>query len=80
MSNAAEILVIIISVFLGLFLLLAIVLTVLLIKVTKQIKSVTSTAQNAVENLNQFTLNVSKVTSPALVGKFLVDQFKKFRK
>ena len=80
MTNAAEILVIILSVFLGLFLILGIVLTVLLIKVTKQIRTVTSTAQNTVENLNQLALNASKVSSPALVGKFLFDQFKKFKK
>lgn len=80
MTNAAEILVIILSVFLGLFLLLAIILTVLLIKVTKQIKSVTHTAQNAVENINQFALSASKFTSPALVGKFLYDQLKKVKK
>jgi hypothetical protein len=80
MSNAAEILVIILSVFLGLFLLLAIVLTVLLIKVTKQIRSVTDTAQHAVDNLNNFAENAAKVTSPALLGKFVYDQFKKFRK
>lgn len=80
MTNAAEILVIILSVFLGLFLILGIVLTVLLIKVTKQIRTVTSTAQNAVENINQFALTATKVSSPALVGKFLLDQIKNFRK
>lgn len=80
MSNAAEILVIILSVFLGLFLFLAIVLTILLIKVTRQIKSVTTTAQSTVENLNQFAMNATKVTSPALLGKFVYEQFKKFRK
>ena len=80
MTNAAEILVIILSVFLGLFLLLAIVLTVLLIKVTKQIRSVTSTAQSAVENINQLAVNASKVTSPAIIGKFLMDQLKKVKK
>lgn len=80
MTNAAEILVIILSVFLGLFLILGIILTVLLIKVTKQIKSVTKTAESAVENINQFALNATKVSSPALVGKFLFDQIKKFKK
>lgn len=80
MSNAAEILVIILSIFLALFLILSIILTILLIKVTKQIKAVTNTAQNAVENMNQFAMNASKFSSPALVGKFVFDQFKKFRK
>lgn len=80
MSNAAEILVIILSVFLGLFLILSIVLTVLLIKVTRQIKSVTTSAQSAVDNVNQFVTNAAKFTSPALVGKFLMDQIKRAKK
>lgn len=80
MSNAAEILVIILSVVLAVFLVLSIILTVLLIKVTKQIKNVTSTAQSAVDNVNAFASNVSKYSSPALFGKFMVDQFNRMRK
>lgn len=80
MSNAAEILVVILSVFLGLFLILAIALTVLLIKVTKQIRSVTNTAQSAVDNINQFAMSATKLSSPALIGKFIFDQIKKARK
>lgn len=80
MSNAAEILVIILSVFLAVFLILPIVLTILLIKVTRQIKQVTSSAQNAVENVNQFAMNMTKFSSPALIGKFVFDQIKKFQK
>ena len=80
MSNAAEILVIILSIFLALFLLLSIILTVLLIKVTKQIRSVTTTAQHAVDNISQVAMNASKLSSPALIGKLVYDQFKKFKK
>lgn len=80
MSNAAEILVVILSVFLAILLLLSIILTVLLIKVTTQIREITASAQNTVDNINQFTTNVTKFSSPALIGKFLVDQFKKARK
>ncbi len=80
MSNAAEILVVILSVVLAIFLILSIVLTVLLIKITKQIKQVTTTAQSAVENVNQFAMNVTKFSSPALIGKFFFDQVKKYRK
>ena len=43
----AQVLVIILSVFLALFLGLAIVLTLLLIRITKQIKSITNTAERA---------------------------------
>lgn len=75
--DAMQILVIILSIFLALFLLLAIVLVVLLIKVTKQIKSVTSTAQTAVEKINSVALNMSKITSPALLIRTVMKQFNK---
>jgi len=80
MSGAAEILVIILGVMLAIFLILAIVLVALLIKVTKQIRNVTTTAQNAVEHVNEFAMNVTKFSSPALVGKFVFDQIKKMRR
>lgn len=80
MSDAAEILVIIISLFLAIFLLVSIVLVVMLIRVTKQIKAITSTTQSAVENLSSTAANISKVTSPVLLGKIILSQFKKFRK
>ena len=80
MSGAAEILVIILSVFLAIFLILSIVLTVLLIKVTRQIKTVTSNAQSAVDHINEAAKNVSKFSSPVIIGKMVADQFKKFKK
>lgn len=79
MSNAAEILVVILSVFLALFLLLGIILTVLLIKVTREIKKVTSTAQSAAEHVNKLAMNVGKFTSPALIGKMIMDHIKRAR-
>jgi len=78
--DAMQILVVILSVFLALFLLLAIILVVLLIKVTRQIKHVTTTAQNAAEHMNDLALNVGKFVSPALITKFLMKQFNKARK
>lgn len=77
--DAMQILVIILSVFLALFLILAIVLVSLLIKVTKQIRTVTSTAQSAADKLNSVALGVSKFATPALVGKFIISQFSKFK-
>lgn len=75
-----QILVVILSSALALFLVLAIVLVVLLIKVTRQIKTVTTTAQSTVEHINNLAMNASKVTSPALIAKFVMDQVKKARK
>lgn len=77
--DAMQILVIILASFLALFLLLAVILIVLLIKVTRQIKSVTTTAQSAADHINNLAANVTKVTSPALVAKVVLDQIKKFR-
>jgi len=78
--DAMQILVIILASFLALFLLLAIILIVLLIKVTTQIKRVTTTAQSAADHINSLAGNVSKVTSPALLAKLVLEQLKKFRK
>ncbi|MFZ1812534.1 MAG: hypothetical protein WAU02_03390 [Candidatus Saccharimonadales bacterium] len=79
MSNAAEILVIILSVVLAVFLILSIVLTVLLIKVTKQIRLVADNARTASEHVANIAGNAAKFSSPALIGKFVFDQVKKFR-
>lgn len=78
--DAMQILVIILASFLALFLVLAVILVVLLIKVTRQIKNVTTTAQTAAEHINSMAANVSKVTSPALIAKLVLEQVKKFRK
>lgn len=78
--DAMQILVIILSSFLALFLLLAIALTIMLIKLTSQIKQVASTAQNAAEHLSSFAANASKFTSPVVLGKLIYNQIKKFKK
>jgi hypothetical protein len=49
----------------------------MLIKVTRQIKKVTSTAQNAAEHVNDLAMNVGKFVSPALITRFLMKQFNK---
>jgi membrane protein implicated in regulation of membrane protease activity len=78
MTDAAEILVVILSAFLALFLLLAIILTVLLIRVTRQIQSVTKTAQEAVDNVGKVMKAASAVATPAILSKFVTDQISKF--
>lgn len=78
--DAMEILVIILSSFLALFLLLAVILVIMLIKVTKQIKTLATTAQSTADHINSFASNVTKITSPALIAKIIMDQAKKFRK
>lgn len=78
--DAMQVLVIILASFLALFLLLATVLVVLLIKVTRQIKSVTTTAQSAAEHINSMAAGVSKVASPALIAKLILEQVNKVLK
>lgn len=78
--DAMQILVIILSVFLALFLILAIVLTVQLIKVTKQIKMIASSTQNAVDRVGNFAATASKFASPALIAQLIGDQIRKYKK
>lgn len=67
----AQILVIILAVFLAIFLILAVVLTALLIKVTKQIKSITATAERAALKFESTASNVSLFTSPTAIAKMV---------
>lgn len=67
----AQVLVIILSVFLALFLLLGIILTTLLIKVTKQIKSVTNTAERTALKFENAASNVATFSSPVAIAKMV---------
>ena len=67
----AQVLVIILAVFLAIFLILAVILTALLIKVTRQIKSITSTAEQAALKLQNTAENVSLFTSPVGIAKIV---------
>lgn len=63
----AQVLVIILSIFLAIFLLLAIVLVAMLIKVTRQIKTVTNSAQRTVEHMESAVAGFSKFSSPMAI-------------
>lgn len=78
--NALEILVVILSIFLAIFLLVGIVLAVLMVRVTQQIKRVTTTAERTVNGIESMVSTASKVTSPALIAKMVLSQLKKQRK
>ncbi len=67
----AQVLVIILSVFLALFLILAIILIALLIKVTRQIKTITNTAERAAVKLENTAQNIGAFTSPVLIAKMV---------
>ena len=76
----AQILVIILSIFLAIFLLLAIILVVMLIKVTRQIKTVTNSAQRTVEHMESAVAGFSKFSSPMLVFGLVKKMFSKRKK
>lgn len=78
--EATEILVIILSTALAVFLVLGIVLVVLLIRVTRQIQAVTSTAKTAADNMQHFTANISKVVAPAALLRVAKDLIRRRKK
>lgn len=80
MSSAAEILVIILSSFLGLFLLLAIILTIYLILLTRQIRRVTQSAERTAHHIESTVSGISKITSPLFVAGIVGRYIKKFTK
>ena len=80
MNSAAEVLVVILSVFLGLFLILAITLTIYLINLTRQIRKVTNAAERTVGNLESVVSKFSKVISPIFVAEMVTGFVKKFNK
>ena len=78
--NAMEILVVILSTFLAIFLLVGIVLTVLLVRVTQQIKRITGTAERTASSIESAVTNFTKVSSPLVIAKMVKDEFNKRRK
>ncbi len=73
----AQILVIILSIFLALFLLLGIIFAVLLIKVTKQIRSITAAAERTTLKFESAADNAAKFASPIAIAKIVSSFIKK---
>ncbi len=67
----AQVLVIILAVFLAIFLVLAIILVALLIKVTKQIRSITATAEKTALKFESVATNAATFTSPVALAKIV---------
>lgn len=80
MSSAAEILVIILSVVLAVFLILGIVLIIYLIKLTRDIRAITRTAGKAVTTIEGAVAGIAKLTSPLFVAELVNRYIKKFTK
>jgi len=80
MNNATEILVIILSTFLAIFLALGIALTIYLIKLTRDIRSVTRSAGKTVDHIESAVSGIVKLTSPMFVADLINRYMKKFNK
>lgn len=78
MSSAAEILVIIVSSVLAIFLIVAIILAIYLIKLTAEIRRLAKTAQNTVDHIDSAVVGVSRLTSPLFVAELFRKYIKKF--
>jgi predicted PurR-regulated permease PerM len=80
MNLAAEILVVILSTFLAVFLILGIVLLAYLISLTRQIRKITQSAEGAVNDLSSAISNAVKYVSPIFISEMVAKFFKKFKK
>ena len=80
MSSSAEILVIILSVALAIFLVLGIILVIYLIDLTRQIRRVTKSAERTVDNLESVVSGFSTVMTPFFMAEMVTNFFKKFKK
>jgi len=73
MDNAEEILVIILSTFLAIFIGLAIVLTINLMKLTKKLRSIAEHAEAAATNVEAASTMFKNAAGPLAAGKFIMN-------
>jgi len=71
MNTAAEILVIILSAVLAIFLILAIILVVYLIRVSAEIRKITEATRRTVDTIETSISNANKIASPMFMAQFL---------
>lgn len=78
MDQAAEILVIIVSSVLSIFLIVAIILGIYLIKLTAEIRRLAKSAQDTVSHIETAVVGVSRITSPLFIAEMVNRYIKKF--
>lgn len=76
----AQILVIILAIFLALFLALGIALLAMLLRLTQQIKTVTSSAQRTASHIERLVAGITSMVRPALLFTTLKKLLKRKRK
>ena len=79
MSSAAEILVVILSVALAIFIILGIICFVLIIRVTRQISDVAESMRNISTGIDGIVQNVAQISSPIIIAKSVMEIYKKFK-
>ncbi len=77
--DAFEILVIILSVTLFVFLLLAIILIAMLMRISSKIQHISDTVGDTVDNVQNFTASLSRLASPALLAKIIMQYVQKMQ-
>lgn len=80
MDQAAEILVIIVSSVLFIFLVVGIILGVYIIKLTAEIRRLAKSAQETVSHIETAVSGVTRITSPLYVAQMVNRYIKKFTK
>jgi len=80
MNLAAEILVVILSIFLAIFLILGIILLAYLIKLTRQIKKISLSAEKTVGDIESIVSRIVQVTSPMFLAEIVSKLLKFFKK
>ncbi len=80
MSPSAEILVVILSVSLAIFLIVGTILAIYLIVLTRQIRKVTKSAERTVEDFGSVVSKVSRVVQPIFIAETVNSFMKKFKK
>lgn len=79
-QNASEILLIVVSSVLSVFLVVAIILGIYLIKLTSEIRQLTKSAKSTVDHIDTAVNSVSKLASPMFVASMVGQYIKKFTK
>jgi len=76
--DAFQILVIILSAFLALFLILGIILLIMFIQISRKIKRITTTIGEATDNLKQFAENLRRIASPVVISKIVLKYIRNY--
>ncbi len=80
MSSAAEVLVIILSIVLVLFLIAGIILLIYLIRLSAEIRRIAASAQKTVDHIETAVAGATRIASPMFVAELVGRYIKKFTK